>query len=207
MNKSIIIIGNGGHAAVLTEVLLEQNRPILGFTAPQEQENRFGLTYLGLDEVIHNFRPTDVELVLGLGTIDISIRRMEIYRSFKQLGYSFASVIHKSVVISPFSKLGEGLQIMANVVIQPFVEIADNTIINSSATIDHDCRIGKHCHIAPGTTLSGNVIIGESTHVGTGSTIIQNVEIGNNVLIGAGSLVLKSIKDNCKAYGIPAKEV
>jgi sugar O-acyltransferase (sialic acid O-acetyltransferase NeuD family) len=207
MNKSIIIIGNGGHAAVLTEILLQQNRSILGFTALNEQKNRFGLTYLGPDDVIHNFRPTDVELVLGIGTITISDKRKEIFQSFKQFGYTFSSVIHNSAVTSPYSKLGEGLQIMANVVIQPFAEIADNTIINTSTTIDHDCRIGKHCHIAPGTTLSGNVIVGESTHVGTGTTIIQGVEIGSYVLIGAGALVLKSLKDNCKAFGVPAKEV
>ncbi|MGG3563599.1 acetyltransferase [Neobacillus rhizosphaerae] len=206
-NKPIIMIGNGGHASVLTEILLQQKRNIKGFTAPKDQENRFNLPYLGEDKVIYKYNPDEIELVLGIGSINVSRKREEIFNQYKQQGFFFASVIHNSAIISPTVKTGEGLQIMANVVIQPFVEIDDNTIINTSTSIDHESRIGKHCHLAPGSTLSGNVSIGNSTHVGTGSIFIQNVKIGNNVLIGAGSLVITSINDNCKAYGVPAKEV
>ncbi len=206
-NKPIIMIGNGGHAAVLTEILLQQNRKIMGFTAPDGGNNRFGLPYLGPDEFIYTIKANDIDLVLGIGTVDNSSKRSEMFTLFKQRGYTFASVFHESAIISPHAKLGEGLQILENVVIQPFADIADNTIINTSSIISHDCRIGSHCHIAPGAVLSGNVKIGNMTHIGTGSTIIQNVRIGKNVLIGAGSLVLKSISDNSKAFGSPAKEV
>ena len=206
-NKPIIMIGNGGHASVLTEILLQQKRNFKGFTAPQDQKNRFNLPYLGEDKAIYKYHPDEIELVLGIGSINVSRKREEIFEQYKQHGFFFASVIHNSAIISPTVKIGEGLQIMANVVIQPFVEIDDNTIINTSTSIDHDCRIGKHCHLAPGSILSGNVSIGNSTHVGTGSNFIQNIKIGNYVLIGAGSLVITSINDNCKAYGVPAKEV
>ncbi|MFJ8257659.1 acetyltransferase [Peribacillus asahii] len=207
MNKSVILVGNGGHAAVLTDILLQQNRSIIGFTAPENQENRFGIPYLGTDEVIDSYNHTEIELVLGLGTTHVSHMRAKIFNKFKEKGYMFSSVIHRSAVISPYSNLGEGVQIMAGNVTEAFVEIADNTIINTSSSINHDCRIGKHCHIAPGTTLSGNVTVGDFTHIGTGSTVIQNVQIGSQVLIGAGSLVLRSFGNNSKAFGVPAKEV
>lgn len=207
MNKPVILIGNGGHAAVLTDILLQQARSIIGFTAPKKQENRFSIPYLGPDHIIGTFNPNDVELVLGLGTINVSSVRSQIFQEFKDRGYRFTSVIHQNAVISPYATLGEGVQIMAGSVIETFAEIADNTIINTSSSINHDCRIGKHCHIAPGTILSGNVTVGGLTHIGTGSTVIQNVRIGSQVLIGAGSLVLRPIKDNSKVFGVPVKEV
>lgn len=207
MNKPVILIGNGGHAAVVTDILLQQTRPIIGFTAPEKQKNRFSVSYLGTDDIIDTFKPIDIELVLCLGTINVSPVRAQIFNEFKDKGYRFTSVIHQHAFISPHATLGEGVQIMAGSVIETFAEIADNTIINTSSSINHDCRIGKHCHIAPGTTLSGNVTVGDLTHIGTGSTVIQNIQIGSQVLIGAGSLVLRPIKDKSKAFGVPAKEV
>ena len=56
-------------------------------------------------------------------------------------------------------------------------------------------------------TISGGATIGDCTHIGTGATVIQGMHIGSNVLIGAGAVVVKDIPDNCKAYGVPAREV
>lgn len=206
MNKPVILIGNGGHAAVLTEILLMQHRTIIGFTAPEKQDNRFGLSYVGTDNVIDSYSSEDVELVLCLGSVDVSSIRANIFNHYKRKGYKFTSVIHETAVVSSYANLGEGVQIMAGTIIQPFAKIADNTIINTSSSIDHDCSIGENCHIAPGVTLSGNVTVGDCTHIGTGSTIIQDIQIGNYVLIGAGSLVLKSVKDHSKVFGVPAIE-
>ena len=206
-NKPLIILGNGGHASVLTEILLAQGQEVIGFTTPTIDQNNFGLSYLGPDEVIYNYDFTKVELVLGLGMLKPSSNREKIFIHFKEKGYTFKSVIHSSAIIAPSVKLAEGVQIMAGTIIQTHTTIADNTIVNTGAIIDHDCQIGPHIHIAPGTKISGAVKVGNSTHIGTGTTIIQGVQIGENCLIGAGSVVVKNIKKNSKVYGVPAKEV
>lgn len=207
MNKPLIILGNGGHASVLTEILLVQEHRILGFTTPTYKPNHFGLNYLGTDEIIYNYKPSEVELVLGLGMLKPSSAREKVFVHFKEKGYSFKSVIHLSAIISPSAKLAEGVQIMAGAIIQTCAIIADNTIVNTGTIIDHDGQIGAHVHIAPGTKISGAVQIGKSTHIGTGTTIIQGIKIGENCMIGAGSVVVKDINDNAKAVGVPAKEV
>jgi len=206
-NKPVILIGNGGHASVLTEILLLKNYSVIGFTAPEHQDNLYGIPYLGTDDEIEKYDNEEIELVLGIGSVNVSSIREKLFNQFKDKGYTFSSVIHQNAIISTYAILNEGVQIMAGAVIEAFAEIADNTIINTSSSINHDCRIGKHCHISPGATLSGNVTVGDLTHIGTGSTIIQNVQIGSRVLIGAGSLVLQNIKDYSKAFGVPAKEV
>lgn len=205
--KPVIIIGNGGHAKVLTEILLLNKQTIIGFTTPQQEKNLFQLPYLGDDDCIFNYAPSDVLLVNGLGSITNTNIRKQLYNQFSSVGYTFPQVIHPRAIVSSYASLGEGVQVMAGAIIQPFTKIADNTIVNTKTSIDHDCIIGSHCHIAPGSVLSGEVEIGDSTHIGTGSTIIQGIKIGEYVLVGAGSLVLKNVPNHTTVYGIPAKEV
>jgi len=207
MNKPIIIIGNGGHAGVLVEILTAQKRKIMGYTAPQENKSFFNLPYLGTDDVIITYHSEMVELVLGLGTINISPLRKSIFEQFSAKGYLFANVIHSTAIVSPSVEVGQGIQIMAGAIVQPNVIIGSNTIINTGSIIDHDVKIGSHVHLAPSSTLSGGVIIGEGCLIGVGSSIIQGINIGNETLVGAGSVVIKNIGNRKFAYGVPAKEV
>lgn len=207
MNKPLILIGNGGHASVLSEILLSQNRNIIGFTAPNVEINQFNIPYIGVDEEILKYNPDEVELVLGIGSINISTIRQNLFELFKDRRYKFSNVIHSSAIIAPSVKLEQGIQIMAGVIVQTNAKIDDNTIINTGTLIDHDCNIGKHVHIAPGTSISGGVNIGSGSHIGTGTTIIQGVQIGESCLIGAGAVVIKNIQNGAKALGVPAKEV
>lgn len=206
-SKPVVILGNGGHARVLIEILLMQQRQILGYTAPAEEHNPYNIVYLGTDEAILQHEPERIELVNAIGSVSTMKSRANMFTFFKSKGYRFCTIIHPSAVVSSTAMLGEGVQIMAGAIIQPFVRIGDNTIINTSASIDHDCYIDDHCHIAPGCVLSGGVTIGKGTHIGTGTNIIQNIKIGNNVIVGAGSLVLRNVHDDKKVYGSPAKEV
>ncbi|MCJ8007607.1 acetyltransferase [Lederbergia wuyishanensis] len=197
-NRPVIIIGNGGHAGVLTEILIQQNRTIIGFTAPEKQGNRFGISYLGSDEIINTYDCEEIELILGIGSVNVTEIRAIKFKEFKEKGFNFATVIHESSIISPSAILGEGVHVMAGSVIQSFVNISDNTIINTSSSIDHDSYIGKHSHIAPGAILSGGVKVGELSHIGAGSIIIQNIQIGSHVMVRAGVLVKQHVPDHSK---------
>ncbi|WP_342508849.1 acetyltransferase [Sporosarcina sp. FSL K6-2383] len=207
MNKPVIIIGNGGHASVLVEILIAQQREIIGYTAPREGTDLFSLPYLRTDDVITNYNPEEIDLVLGLGTINISSQRKLIFEEYKARGFTFANVIHSMAIVSPSARIGQGVQIMAGAIIQTNVVLQDNVIINTGSIIDHGSTIGSHAHLAPGTTLSGGVSIGGSCHIGTGASIIQGIAVGNETLIGAGSVVVTDIESNKKAFGVPAKEV
>lgn len=207
MNKPVIIIGNGGHASVLTEILIQQQIQIIGFTAPYFMENQFALEYLGMDEVIKNYNQHEIELVLGIGMLGPNSFREKLFMQFKQWGYSFKTIIHSSAILAPSVELEEGVQVMAGAILQTHVKIADNTIVNTGVIIDHDCKIAEHVHIAPGSKISGNVHIDTSTHIATGVTIINGIKIGSSSLVGAGAVVVKHVSSNKKVYGVPAKEV
>jgi UDP-perosamine 4-acetyltransferase len=161
---------------------------------------------LGGDDVVSEFPPSEIQLVNGLGSVGLPVKRQQIFERFKGMGYRFATVIHPSAVLSSDVELGEGAQVIAGVVIQPGSRIGINSIINTSASVDHDCIIADHVHIAPGVTLSGGVKVGECSHIGTGATLIQGISIGSACLVAAGAVVTKDIADGAMVRGVPARK-
>lgn len=208
--KPVIIVGAGGHAKVLLDALLCSERKVIGFTDFDKKKwgNLVnGVPVLGGDEVVFSYNIDEIELVNGMGSVGSMDKRKNMYEYFKNKAYLFSNVIHPSAIVSSNAVLANGVQLLPGCIVNAGAFIGDNSIVNTRASIDHDVSIGSHVHIAPGVTISGGATIGDCTHIGTGATVIQGVHIGSNVLIGAGAVVVKDIPDNCKAYGVPAREV
>lgn len=210
MKRPLIIIGSGGHARVLLDVLIHQPYRILGVT--DSNINRcynviglFGVAVIGTDDLIFDHDKDSIYLVNGIGMMPGSSVRQQIYEKFKDLEYTFARVIHPSAILASHVKLADGVQIMAGAVVQTGVIIGENTIINTRVAIDHDSHIGKHVHLAPGTVLSGGVCIGDHTFVGAGTIIIQGIDISDHCIIGAGSVVTRNLPAGSKVMGVPAR--
>lgn len=196
MNKSLVVLGAGGHAAVLMDTLRLQNAEVLGLVSPDLDIHRRVLQgiprYLQDGDVL-TFSPNDIRLVNGIGSLPGNTLRAKIFTKFTALGYQFESVIADSAIISPYAELGHGVQVMPGVIIQAGVVIGDNCIINSGAIIEHDCIIGAHNHIAPGVTLSGDVTTKEYVHIGTGASVIQGLNLASYAVVSAGVAVTKNI--------------
>lgn len=208
MSLPVIILGAGGHAKVLIDALLATSAVIAGIVDPDltlTGSRILGVPVLGNDDIISDFPPSKVNLVNGLGSIGLPVKRQQLFKRLKGLGYDFTTVVHPSAIIAPDVVLGEGTQVMAGVIIQPGCRIGINSIINTSASIDHDCIIGDHAHIAPGVTMSGGVKVGTCSHIATAATVIQGVSIGEKSLVGAGALVLKDVSPSITVVGVPAK--
>ena len=200
LEKPVIVLGSGGHAKVLIEILRENETPIAGVTSLdlKRGEDFMGLKVIGTDDEVSNYNRDEILLVNGIGSIPGHTKRKELSVLMKNKGYQFSSVIHRKSIISTSTNIHDGVQLMAGSIIQPGSQIGSDTIINTGAIIDHDCFIGKDCHIGPGSMMSGGVMIGDGTHIGTGSNIIQNIKIGKNVVIAAGSSVFRDIDSDTK---------
>ncbi len=208
MTKPVIIIGGGGHAKVLIDVLRLLKQPVLGILDNAAAFNSVSdLPVLGSDELLQSYARDEVHLVNGVGSIKPYSVRAEIFNRLKAKGYQFLTLAHPGAIIAERSEFAEGVQIMAGAVIQPDVRIAENTIINTRSSVDHDCIIGQNCHIAPGVTLSGNVTIGNHVHIGTGASIIQGITIGDGAYIAAGTVVIRDCPEKTFVKGVPGKEI
>ena len=196
----VIVLGAGGHAAVLVGCIQRIGLKILGVTDPAKEkgETLLGVEILGGDDVVFGYSPKDVNLVNGLGIVEGASRRWEIAEKMREAGFSFNTVIDTEATVSSDVSLGEGVQIMAGAVIQPQSSIGRDSIVNTGALIDHDCTVGSECHICPGVTISGGVTVGCRSIIGSGSTVLPGMNIGNKVLVAAATVVYNDVSNNVK---------
>lgn len=205
----MIILGAGGHAKVLIDALKLQSVELLGIADAEPDKKGqllLGVAVLGSDEEVMKYPVEKIQLVNGVGSVRVNLRRRKLFEYFKNAGYRFASIVHPSAIVAGNAVLSEGAQIMAGAVIQTGCHVGFNAIINTGSVVDHDCHIGDHAHIAPGATLSGGVVVGEGAHVGTGAIVIQGIRIGRNSLVAAGAVVIRDVADGATVSGVPARE-
>lgn len=203
-NKSLVMIGGGGHASALLEILLLQGRDIIAVVAPEITVNKKlfkGIKHFKNDNAILNFDPDEIELVNGIGAMPYSGLRTKIHTEFKSKFYEFATVIASTANVSAYATITQGAQVLSNATICTGSKIGFGTIVNTSASIDHDCEIDAFCHIAPGVVISGQVHVKESVHIGTGAKIINDIQIGKNTIIGVGANIVKTLPDSAIVYG------
>ena len=208
--RPYIILGGGGHAKVLYWALIDSAKQVLGFIDREAKDALIlgtGLRYLGNDDDLKRYPPSEVFLVNGIGSVKNTKPRQDIYNRFREMGFEFPAVVHPSAIIGKDCSLGMGSQIMAGVVIQTGCKIGENCIVNTRACIDHDCVIGDHSHIASGAVISGHVETGSGVHIGAGATVIQCLKVGSHSVVGAGSVVIRNVAENIVVAGTPARTI
>ncbi|WP_219704227.1 acetyltransferase [Marinomonas lutimaris] len=203
MNKSVLVLGAGGHAAVVVEMLRQLDYKIVGLVAhepPVFQPVFDGIPCFLSDDDVLSFDKSTVLLVNAIGSLPGQNTRFNVYKKFKELGYRFATLVSPNAIVSDYATLSEGVQVMPGAIINANACIGDNSIINSGAIVEHDCVIGHQSHIAPGAVISGGVITGEFVHISTGAKIIQGIHIGEHTVVGAGATVNKHLESNKTLY-------
>ncbi len=199
----IVMIGGGGHASVLTEILRFQEREILAIISPENINQRSvfkGIRHLTKDDDVLAFDKDKVLLVNGIGMMPRSGLKKKINERFLSLGYQFETVISDNAFVSPFSKIENGAQILPMSIIQTGVTVGSHSIINTGALIEHDCIIGAYNHVAPRATLCGQVETDIGVFIGAGATLIQSLSIGKYAVVDAGVCLKQSLKSNSIAY-------
>ena len=114
-NKPIFLIGSGGHASVLEEIISLTDKKLIGILDPNRKpgEKCLNSVVLGGDELIDEYLPEDISLVNGVGTLPGNNKRTEISKKYREKGFSFSTLIHPSAVLSSEVEVEEGVQIMA----------------------------------------------------------------------------------------------
>ncbi len=205
----IVVIGGGGHAKVVMEVLLAAGWEVAGYTdAGGRPGDAFGrIAWLGDDGALPAVRAGGVEhAIVALG--DNAVRGRLADRAVA-LGFTLGNAIHPSAQISPSVTLGQGIAVMAQAAVNAATVLGDNCIVNTGATVDHDNRIGRNVHIAPGCHLAGYVTVGDGALIGVGSIVGRGrpLAIGGGAVVGAGSVVFTDVPPQATVAGNPARPV
>lgn len=213
--RPVIVLGAGGHAKVVVNLLLALGRTVVVAVEPAPPATKrriLGVPVEGGDDVVFGHDPATVELALGIGVPTkepiegLAARRAEAAR-FETRGYVFPPLVHPAAVIGAECSIGAGAQIMAGVVLQPCCVIAPFAIVNTGGRVDHDSIVGEGSHIAPGVTLGGGVRIGNQTLVGIGATILQGITVGSHSTIAGGAMVIEDVGHRECRTGVPARRL
>ena len=199
--REVIIIGAGGHAKVIADIVQNCGDVVVGFLDdhPNMQGQLYGIPILGTVSEYEKY--INAEFVIGIGNATIRRKIAE-----RMMGVKWYTAVHPSAVISPTDvSIGEGTVVMANAVVNVGTKIGAHCIINTAAVLDHDNCIGDFSHISVGAKLAGTVSIGEETWVGIGAVISNNIDVCGGCMIGAGATVVRSIKHKGTYVGVPAR--
>lgn len=206
----VILLGGGGHARSLLDILLEDNGiSILGLldleTSPMGSSVE-GVPVLGGDHLLHEMSGRGAtHFLVAIGGTGANEPRRRLFQKGREGGLRPLTISHSSAIISPRATLGEGCQIMAGCIINSGASLGVNVLINTGAIVEHDCVIGDHVHVATGAMLAGGVRVAELAHIGAGAVIKQCISVGARAIVGAGSVVVRDVPAGMVVAGVPAR--
>jgi sugar O-acyltransferase (sialic acid O-acetyltransferase NeuD family) len=182
---TLLLVGAGGHARAIAEMLTAAHSRIDGYVDPRAND------WL---EARHLPSEADVEgvpggqFVLGVGGISLEqlSRRLALFRTYVEHGWKPRSVFHGSAVVSEHAAIGEGCTVLARTVVQPAVRLGVAVIVNTGAIVEHDSTIGDGSHLAPGAIVLGGCKIGATCMIGAGAIVLPGAHVPDQTLVQAG---------------------
>ena len=191
--KQVIIIGAGGHARVIADIVRRAGDNLLGFL----DDN---VPALGKVKDYVNY--PEAHFIIGIG--NAAVRR----RIAGELaGVNWYTAIHPTAVIAENVRIGPGSAVMAGAVVNPGAVIGEHCIVNTGSIVEHDNQIENYVHISVGAKLAGTVTIGENTWVGIGAVVSNNLTVCGDCMIGAGAVVVRNITESGTYVGVPARKL
>jgi UDP-perosamine 4-acetyltransferase len=200
-----VVIGAGGHAKVVIDILLDSSDvELVGcVSAEATAASLLGVPILGGDEVLPRVLAEGIRhAFVAIGENKV---RAKLQRRAEASGFLLINAISRHAVLSDRVTLGTGIVIMPGAVVNVDTVVGDGAIINTRASVDHDGNIGAFAHIGPGATLAGNVTVGEGAFLGAGTTVIPRRSIGAWTTAGAGAVIVRDLPDGVVAIGVPAR--
>ena len=188
-NKKIdvIVIGTGGLAREFTNYFSEQVNVIGYSTKNPEDFEKYGLHGQLFPPELKIENMPCKNLVIAVGSPQV---KRIIHEKFKQKGFIFPTLKHKTSVVSDLAFLGEGVIISPLSIVGPKANLEKCVYINYQVGVGHDACIGAYTQINTGAQVAGCTIVEGDTLIGSNATILENSFIGKNITVGSGAIVL-----------------
>lgn len=200
----IVLVGAGGHAAVVAEAAALAGFVVAGFfdDDPGAALRAVAPEARRLGAIADAPRGDPAPLIVALG--DLSLRR-RVIRALAEAGAPIGcAVAHPRAFVSPSAALEAGVFVGPGAVVHSRASVGPHVILNSACVLEHDCRVGENAHIAPGAVLGGGVVIGDDALIGLGARVLPGLRIGARATVGAGAVVIRDVGVGETAVGVPA---
>lgn len=120
-------------------------------------------------------------------------------------GYTFATLVDNTAIVSETAKLAPGCIIGAGAIVSSNVQLEENCMVWYHTIIGHDAHVKRDTIICPKATVGGKSTVGEQCFLGLNSSMKEGVNLGDRVIVGMGSMVFKDVEDGNTVIGNPAR--
>jgi sugar O-acyltransferase (sialic acid O-acetyltransferase NeuD family) len=208
--KKLVILGAGGYAQEVLWVVDDINErfpefEFKGFVDPKAPQRKgqqlYGRPVIGGFETARDL-PGDIYFCCGIGD---PRSRMKECLAAEALGWKPVTLIHPSVIVAKFCRIGEGTVIGAGSILAPHATVGRHCAINNHAGVGHDSVLGDYVVLSPGSRISGNAKIEDLVLIGTNAVVYVGRTMGRGSLLGANSFLVTNLAAGRSAVGNPAK--
>lgn len=162
------------------------------------------------DNLLSELSPDRHQLFIAVDSQALNHARLELYGRGRFRGFRFATLTHRSAIISSSASIADNVWIGPGVILSHAVNVGSNTLIGSGARIDNHVSIGAHSWIGAGSAIGSRSDI--ATHCVLGADIVlrAGTRIGRNSLIDQpgpwqGEIASGTFAEN--TYGTPARMI
>lgn len=177
----IAMVGAGGHASVVSEILSQQGRVICSVFEVFGQDMNPTSTANAREED-HLTAWHDWVIALGDCKARAAVAKTVLEHFAKA---EFPPVISNSAVVSPSAKIGHGAVIMPLAHVGTGASVGEFAIVNSLSNLEHHSELGNFAHLAPGATILGGGRVGQVSLIGGGAVVDRNAVFPSNSTLGA----------------------
>ncbi len=210
MSRDWVILGDGGHARAVQDVIGRRGERVVGHFSP---DSGFRTVHPGDSAELSSDQDVvawaaDRGIMITLGVGDVSIRRRMLAALEGQLPPnhpSIAPLVDPSATVSDSAILGRAVQVLAHAHVGPGACVGGGALINTAAVVEHDAVVGEASHIAPHATLLGGAEVGSQTLVGAGAVVLVGVRLGGSCTVAAGAVVTRDQPGSATLMGTPAR--
>ncbi len=176
----------------------DSDHRVIGFTVDEEYmptDGIFeGLPVFPFENIETRLDPTQVLGFAPLSSKKMNKGREDVYRRFKEKGFSLATYISSRATrfcnvgvgdncfiledntIQPYSTIGSNVVLWSGNHIGHHSVIEDNVFVSSHVVICGHCRIGRNCFLGVNASVRDGVTLGEGTFVAMDASITKNTE-------------------------------
>lgn len=187
--RRLIIIGAGGHACSITDIVLEQgDYGLVGFVddAYPDLESVWEFPVLGKVDAAAGLRAMAEYAFVAIGNNRV---RESLFQVLANAGFKLPNIVHPRAIVSSRAILGRGVAIMAGAVVGTEASLGDGVIVNAGAVVDHHARVEDFGHLGVNTAMAGGSQLGYGAWMQAGSALGYGVEVPAGRILAPGEAI------------------